>query len=487
MYKRQLYFYSVSATNPGGESAPTDAVAATPIAPPGPPGEVTANAGSGEIRLDWDPVPGAEGYVVWRAGEKDGEPSAVAHVRETTFTDTKVVDGTTYLYSLIAVNSSGDSPASHLVSATPRSAPPAPAGLTGNTGDGQVSIRWDPSEGATGYRVKRASNREGPYETVGQVETPSFSDAGVVNGTTYFYIVRAVSPAGKSPYSARLRATPRAKPAPPADVAAVLRDGAAVLTWKAVDKAQGYRIQRAAGESDFALAGTTRQATWTDKGAADLTTRYRVTSVVNGAESDPSEPVKPAAPPLPPPIPSIDTDQVPTLESIAAPSLIPETLPPGVDLEKLEDLKRVEHLRRVFQDTGQKFDPWEVLTLLAEEGKGTRKDIEIVLRLREQNKTEQFTTGALSLFERILKVRSAHGGFARKLREFIGTLELDGASPTAIEIAIGFLISAPKGRARAAQWIMEPEKRKPEAAGFLGHALGLARSYVTAMQIGEED
>lgn len=482
-----LYFYAVSAGNPGGESAPTPPVAATPIAPPGAPGGVTANAGGGQVRLDWDPVPGAEGYVVWRAGDKDGEPAAVAHVRETTFTDTKVVDGTTYLYSLIAVNSSGDSPASHLVSATPRSAPPAPAGLTGTTGDGQVSIRWDAADGAAAYRVKRASNREGPYETVGQVETTSFSDTGVVNGTTYFYIVRAVSPAGKSPYSARLRATPRAKPPAPADVAAVLRDGSAVLSWKAVDKAQGYRIQRAVGDADFALAGTTRQTAWTDKGPADPATRWRVTSVVNGAESDPSAPVTAAAPEAAPTAPSTDTDQVPTLESIVAPSFIPETLPPGVDVEKLEDLKRVEHLRRVFQDTGQKFDPWEVLTLLAEEGKGTRKDIEIVLRLREQNKQEQFTTGALSLFERILKVRSAHGGFVRKLREYIGALEIPGASASALEIALGFLISAPKGRARAAQWLAEPEKRKPEAAGFLGHALDLARSYVGAMQAGEED
>jgi fibronectin type 3 domain-containing protein len=434
-------------------------------------------------------VPGAEGYVVWRAGEKDGEPAAVAHVRETTFTDLKVVDGTTYLYSLIAVNSSGDSPASHLVSATPRSAPAAPAGLTGSTGDGQVSIRWEPSDGATTYRIKRASNREGPYDTIANVETTSFTDSGVQNGTTYFYIVRAISLAGKSPYSARLRATPRAKPPAPEGVAAVLRDGLAVLTWKPVDKAQGYRIQRASTESsEFLLAGTTRGSSWTDKTPGDPAVRFRVTSVVAGAESDPSGAVQAVPPaPEPPPKPPGPDDEVPTLESIVAPSLVPEALPPGVDLEKLEDLKRVEHLRRVFQDTGQKFDPWEVLTLLSEEGKGTRKDIEIVLRLRDQNKQEQFTTGALSLFERILKVRSAHAGFVRRLREFIGTLEIPGASDSALEIALGFLLSAAKGRARAAQWLQEPEKRKAEAAGFLGHALDLARSYVGAMQAGEED
>jgi hypothetical protein len=210
-----------------------------------------------------------------------------------------------------------------------------------------------------------------------------------------------------------------------------------------------------------------------------------VTSVVAGAESEPCGAVEPAASPAP--SSGITTSRIPTLESIPMPALVPEALPPGVDVEKLEDLRRVEHLRRLFLDTGQKFDAWEVLTLIADEGRGTRKDLEIVLRLREQGKQEQFTTGALSLFERILKVRSTHGGFVRKLRDFIGGLDLDSPSPAALEIALGFLISAPKGRARAAQWVLEPEQRRAEAVGFLGHAMDLARSYIAAMQHHEDD
>ncbi|HYE99020.1 MAG TPA: hypothetical protein VEJ18_08920, partial [Planctomycetota bacterium] len=166
----------------------------------------------------------------------------------------------------------------------------------------------------------------------------------------------------------------------------------------------------------------------------------------------------------------------------------PEALPPGVDPDKLEDLARVHKLRRVFQDTGQKFDPWEVLALMAEDRTGVRREIEQVLRLREENRPEEFTAGALALFERILKVRTAHGSFVRKLRDYMTGLDLEGApGPATLDIALGFLVAASKGRQRASQWLLDPDGRRQEAADFLTHALGLAASYLGVLQRRADD
>ena len=70
---------------------------------------VTAEPGTGHIRLSWDPVPGAAGYVIERTGG-DGEPRVVTHggsdvaaVPASPFADTGLADGTGYRYRVAAV------------------------------------------------------------------------------------------------------------------------------------------------------------------------------------------------------------------------------------------------------------------------------------------------------------------------------------------------------------------------------------------------
>jgi xylan 1,4-beta-xylosidase len=73
------------------------------------PGELTATAGAGHVRLGWQPVPGAAGYVIER--RRDGEPaeilrhggSDVAAVPGPPFADTGVADGQQYHYRVGAV------------------------------------------------------------------------------------------------------------------------------------------------------------------------------------------------------------------------------------------------------------------------------------------------------------------------------------------------------------------------------------------------
>ncbi len=464
------YTYQVVALNAGGESAPSEPVSATPRCAPGVPEAPKAVLEGGAVRLSWAAVPGAETYVVRRGDD------VVGRVRETSFAETAGPAGT---YTIAAANLAGESLPSAPAEAKAPAAPPTPAGMAGSVGDAEVTVRWTASAGADLYRIKRASAREGPFQTVAEVKEPAWTDRSVENGKTYFYTVRAFNAAGKSAYSARLRATPNPRPGAPAGLAAAAGNGEVSLAWRPLDKTTGYKVKRAASaEGPWIIVGTSRHPSWTDRSVQNGTSYwYAVTSVAAAVESEPSTPV--AASPA-------EDASPPTLESLAAPATAPETLPPGVDAEKLEDLRRGEQLRGVFAETGQKFEPWELLTLLAEDGAGARKNIEIVLRLKEQARADQFTAGAMALFERILKVRTAHGGFVRRLREFVGKLDLDGAGPSAgsaaLEIALGFLVSAARGRQRAELWIKEGDARRKEAAEFLFHAVGLARNYIAAMQ-----
>ena len=76
--------------------------------------------------------------------------------------------------------------------------PPPPASLVAAAGIGQVVLTWTASSNATSYNVWRAITSGESYALLANVTTTNFTDAGVVNGTNYFYVVSALNPAGES-------------------------------------------------------------------------------------------------------------------------------------------------------------------------------------------------------------------------------------------------------------------------------------------------
>jgi beta-glucanase (GH16 family) len=97
--------------------------------------------------------------------------------------------------------------------------PAAPAGLSANPGDAQVGLSWNPVAGTT-YNLKRALAGTGPYYSVSNgLTSTSFSDTGLTNGTTYYYVVSATLAGCEGTNSPAVSATPACAP-PPAPTAA---------------------------------------------------------------------------------------------------------------------------------------------------------------------------------------------------------------------------------------------------------------------------
>jgi fibronectin type 3 domain-containing protein len=87
--------------------------------------------------------------------------------------------------------------------------PPAPAGVTATAGNAQVALSWNASSGATSYNVKRSTTNGGPYSNVAtNVTAASFTNTGLVNGTTYYYVITALNANGESPVSSQVQGTP---------------------------------------------------------------------------------------------------------------------------------------------------------------------------------------------------------------------------------------------------------------------------------------
>jgi fibronectin type 3 domain-containing protein len=176
-----------------------------PVVPTG----LAAAAANAQVNLTWSASAGATGYYVKRS-TTSGTETQIATPSTTGYTDNAVTNGTTYYYVVSAYNSYGQSANSAEVSATPAapSPPSAPTGLMATAGDAQVMLSWNTSAGATGYNVKRSTTNGSGYQTVSSPTTTSFTDIGLTNGTTYYYVVTALNTAGESGNSNQASATP---------------------------------------------------------------------------------------------------------------------------------------------------------------------------------------------------------------------------------------------------------------------------------------
>ncbi len=188
-------------------------IAPPPPWPPAPPG-MAAMAGYGRVALTWNASLGATNYNVKRS-ITNGVETTIAGTTGTSYSDTNLLDGTTYYYAVSALNVGGEGQNSTEVSATPLFSP-APTNLTVTaTNFGLISLSWSPSTGATSYNLKRAPAHGGPYALIANTASTAYNDTAVFNGAAYYYIVSAVNPGGENPTpSAEVSATVPIPPPP---------------------------------------------------------------------------------------------------------------------------------------------------------------------------------------------------------------------------------------------------------------------------------
>jgi fibronectin type 3 domain-containing protein len=135
--------------------------------------------------------------------------------------------------------------------------------------------------------VKRSTVSGGPYTTVGSPTTLAFTNSGLANGRTYYYVVSAVNSGGESGNSAEVSATPQAPPPAPTGVTATPGDAQVTLSWTAAARATSYNVKRAAvSGGPYTTVGSSTTTTFTDTGVTNDTTYYYVVTARNvGGES----------------------------------------------------------------------------------------------------------------------------------------------------------------------------------------------------------
>lgn len=287
------YAYRVRAEASGTlVSAYTAAAEATthadvPATAPAVPQNLQAQAtGATSVHLSWGASSGANLYRIQRKGPGDTDFVAHATTVLTSFNDADLQPGATYAYQVQAENGQLVSGYTDAAEATtpPEStvAPAAPTNLAASAPTAtRVNVSWNPSAGATHYRVQRKGPADADFVDLATSTTTTLQDNTADAGTTYAYRVRAEIQRQSgdlvSDYTAAAEATtPAANPAlTSTDVNSVGASGTTVVT-EGVD----YDVTAAAGSDIWANADKFRFAHKSVTGDFDY--KVRVAGLTGG-------------------------------------------------------------------------------------------------------------------------------------------------------------------------------------------------------------
>lgn len=126
--------------------------------------------------------------------------------------------------------------------------PATPSGVTASPGNGQVVIAWMDVPNATSYNIYYSTSSGVTSGTktngtlVSNVSNP-YTLMNLTNGTTYYFVVTAVSSSAESLPSSQVSATPSSTVlSAPTNVMATPGNGQVSLAWTAVAGAISYNI-----------------------------------------------------------------------------------------------------------------------------------------------------------------------------------------------------------------------------------------------------
>jgi fibronectin type 3 domain-containing protein len=207
---------------------------------------VTVTPGNGQVTIAWTAVTDVTSYNIYWSTTPGVTIANGTKITGATspYVQLGLINGITYYYVVTGVNKDGESTPTPQVSAA--LALPGPTGVTVTPGNGQVTIAWTAVTDVTSYNIYW-STTPGVTITNGTkiigVASP-YIQLGLINGTTYYYVVTAVNGNGESTPSSQVSAIPSVAPTPaaPTEVTATPGNGQITIAWTAVKDVTSYNI-----------------------------------------------------------------------------------------------------------------------------------------------------------------------------------------------------------------------------------------------------
>ena len=316
------YVTSLTLIDASGNSDPTPPTRTITVLPANPDFDIEVSPSSNSVtpgqstsfNVTVTPHSGFNGVVNLNIGSESGfpagitsggfSPTSISGGGSSIVTMNTTTSAAPYALSLTVSGASGS--LSHTASTTLLVNLASPTSLSAIAGSaGQITLSWPASVGATNYHLKRALVRGGPYVGVACTSTTSYTDSGLVNGATYYYVVSASYTAGpdaggESADSGEASATTAQASLPSAPTKVTATTGnprsSVSLRWTQSTTSgvtQNY-IYRRTSTGSYLSAPTVKLAATTsyldNKLVSGTTYCYVVSAVSSGGESAKSQP-----------------------------------------------------------------------------------------------------------------------------------------------------------------------------------------------------
>lgn len=149
-----------------------------------------------QVTLGWKKVSKAQGYDIYRSDKSNSGFEKIASISSgstLTYTDKGVKSGNTYYYKIAATYKIKGSAGRGSYSKVTEVAVLKQGSISSITlGDNNVlNISWNSVANASGYELAGAVSEKGTYTTLQTSGATSFTHSNLVQGTTYYYKVRA--------------------------------------------------------------------------------------------------------------------------------------------------------------------------------------------------------------------------------------------------------------------------------------------------------
>lgn len=247
-----------------------------------------SDAGNAQVSLFWNVADNAAGYSIYRSTSAGGPYTLLSTTPQTSYQDTDVVNGSLYAYVVTAYANGQESAESNEVQAIPNL--PAPDNIIATPGNQQVHLSWDAVSGADDYMIYRSTTSGDSYTFLATITATDYVDIGLVNGTTYYYVLNASDNGSEGNGSDEIQATPYRTPVipdAPNGLNASAGDGIVTLNWDSVSGVDGYRLYRRTGSNAYAEIYDGSDSDYTDTMVVNKTSYdYVATSYIGTDESE---------------------------------------------------------------------------------------------------------------------------------------------------------------------------------------------------------
>lgn len=164
------------------------------------PADVTGFSGSAYSKsathLRWNPVVGAEGYIVYAYDSKAKTYKRIAVLNDgstSEYFNWSLKAGTTYKYAIKAFGVAGANRevTSAKFPTVNVSTKPENVSFKVTAGSGKATVKWSKTTGAKGYRVYYKTSKNGAWKKLTTTNKTSFTKSGLKSGQTYYFAVKA--------------------------------------------------------------------------------------------------------------------------------------------------------------------------------------------------------------------------------------------------------------------------------------------------------